>query len=714
MPTPAFYIPNHSSSSLYRVDDIAQLPGVSVRPEFADKDAYLRWAHDIGTQHCFYVLTEPIQPTLRPNKDNPIRWVYGLVGDYDGLITPESLAAALRGIPAGKAPAWMTTTYSGKARLIWLFERRIAYFNPDVWHRVASILVRELKMKGILPGLDEGAVMNLMTPFELGTDWCQPFGDARVPATLLDGILHDVSNRAQWRAEGPEIPIEAVAEEVERRWPGRWVGSFVDGARGIRFWDAKADNPTGCTVRKLGVQAFTGEGRFLPWSELLGADFVRNYRQNRIGGAIGGVYFDGQTYYQKDEAGIWRGHNSEAMKRRLSVRHGLSSETRRGQASEVAQALTAIEDMNSVDGVFPLLYLKEDIVTDGAHRYLNISRVRPLLGTGRPREWGEGFPWLAAYLDGLFGEEQLNVFLSWLAHWYNGAVSGKPRRGHALFIAGPMSAGKTLLSWRVIGGLMGGFREATGYVLGNTSFNEDLAFGPVWAIDDAAATTNHEKMVVYSQFVKKIVANPKIEFHPKFRKAVTQVFNGRVVVTLNLDSESQDMLPQAEESIKDKVDLLKVKDPGVSFGDAEGVIERELPALADFLTGWTIPDWLKTREPEVLRFGHDSWAHPDLVEVSVLNSSASGLSELLEQWRIAYFRQSEKDNWEGNAFELLSELHACENLPRAVVHDTVPSRYALGKNLQKLINQKQPWVSSVRSARGRVFRILRPDTRKKV
>jgi hypothetical protein len=277
-----------------------------------------------------------------------------------------------------------------------------------------------------------------------------------------------------------------------------------------------------------------------------------------------------------------------------------------------------------------------------------------------------------------------------------------------------MSAGKTLLSWRVIGGLMGGFREATGYVLGNTSFNEDLAFGPVWAIDDAAATTNHEKMVVYSQFVKKIVANPKIEFHPKFRKAVTQVFNGRVVVTLNLDSESQDMLPQAEESIKDKVDLLKVKDPGVSFGDAEGVIERELPALADFLTGWTIPDWLKTREPEVLRFGHDSWAHPDLVEVSVLNSSASGLSELLEQWRIAYFRQSEKDNWEGNAFELLSELHACENLPRAVVHDTVPSRYALGKNLQKLINQKQPWVSSVRSARGRVFRILRPDTRKKV
>jgi hypothetical protein len=98
-------------------------------------------------------LTEPIQPTLRPNKDNPIRWVYGLVGDYDGLITPESLAAALRGIPAGKAPAWMTTTYSGKARLIWLFERRIAYFNPDVWHRVASILVRELKMKGILPGL---------------------------------------------------------------------------------------------------------------------------------------------------------------------------------------------------------------------------------------------------------------------------------------------------------------------------------------------------------------------------------------------------------------------------------------------------------------------------------------------------------------------------------------------------------------------------------
>src|SRR5690606_19246377 len=98
-------------------------------------------------------------------------------------------------------------------------------------------------------------------------------------------------------------------------------------------------------------------------------------------------------------------------KRHLNVLHGLSNESKKGQPSEVAEALTTIDRQHRVDGAFPCLYLRDDVVYDGSAKYLNIARARVVEGTKAPRQWGEGFPWLASYLDGLFKDKQLPVFL---------------------------------------------------------------------------------------------------------------------------------------------------------------------------------------------------------------------------------------------------------------------------------------------------------------
>jgi len=704
----AFFIRNHSSSDLHSAE-ISALPTLSTRPTFKDKSLFVAWCHDIGTEHVFYSLFEPEQPGVRSSAQNPIRMMHGIVADYDGAADAINASLPTLKFPAGLAPTWITKTYSDKARLIWVLERPVPVFSPEILARVLSALAKELKLRAILPGLDEAFFNNPHTPMELGTDWRQPFGDTRLPSTLVMTILHDASTRVKWKSDTIDIPIEAVEAEVNKRWPGRWAGPFVDGAKGVRFWDPKADNLTGCTIRPSGAQAWTGEGKFLPWSEILGGEFVKQYRQNRIGGAIDGVYYDGMTYWQMDDGGLWSGFTGQQMSRRLAVKFGLSTEAKKGQTSEVAQAITSIEDCKRVDGAFPCLFIKDEVVQDGTQKYLNIARAKVIEGTGAKREWSDGFPWLARYLSGLFDEQQLNVFLSWFAHFYNGARLGKPKRGQALFLCGPASAGKTFLSQCVVGAAVGGFQEATRYILGETSFNESLFYSPVWAVDDAVAGADPKKHTLYSQMVKKFVANPSQEFHPKFKKAVTHKFNGRLITTLNDDPVSQSMFPQVEGTILDKILALLARSPGVSFAGAEELVVAELPYLTDFLRHWVLPDWLQTRAEEVVRFGMDAWHHPDLISAAREVSASAGLCELLDRWRTFYFRRfSDRAEWSGNVTDLIFELQQTEGIAQ-YVRQVAPSRIILSRDLQQLTRQGLSWIEYRRTAAARVYVIKNPN-----
>lgn len=703
----AFYLKNHSSSELFAAD-LAALQTLSTRPTFADKKAYAAWCHDSSTEHVFYVLYEPEMPGQRSGAQNPVKFCHGLVADYDGH--PAAIDAALPNLSfkAGCAPAWVTTTYSGKARLIWIFERPIPCYNPDVMGRLRATLAKQLKVRDLLPGLDEGAFDNPHTPFELGTNWRQPWGDTRVSSTVLMAALHSASAKAKFTTTGPEIPVEAVEAEVHRRWPGRWTGAFVPGAQGVRFWDANADCPTGAWIRDHGVQAFTGESKFMPWGEILGQDFVKAYVTNRIGGAIDGIYYDGREYWQLDERGRWSGFSGQQIARRMNVQFGLSTESRRGAASEVASAMTSIESCKKVDGAFPCLFSEKDVVEDGNRTYLNISRAKCIRAGDTVRQWGEGFPWLAAYIDGLFDQQQKEVFLSWLAHFYNNARTHTPRKGHALFVAGPVSAGKTFLSQRVVGGLVGGFSDASAYLLGKTDFNEELFYDAIWGVDDAVAGSDPKRHAHYSQMVKKFVANPHQTFHPKFKKAVTFRYQGRLIVTLNLDEESVSMLPSLDHSILDKLIILKAANPGTSFKGAEETVRDELPAFAEFIARWQTPVWLTTREHECNRFGHDAFAHPELLATAADNSSSVGMRELLEKWRVLHFRGVKADTWTGTVTELQSELQDTESL--AKLADRVAySRNHFGQQLKALQRQGTDWISDKRNNSGlRAYTIRRP------
>jgi hypothetical protein len=704
----AFYLRNQSASTLLTAP-LAALPTLARRPAFADKAAFRVWCQDSRTAHVFYTLAEPTQPHLRSSAQNPVKFLHGLVADYDGDAAAIQAALASLTFPDGRAPTWVTTTFSGKARLLWVFERPVPVFNPGLLARFIDLLARELKLARLLPGLDPAALGNPHTPYEVGTQWRQPWGDTRLPSSFVFCFLHDASERAKWPGAGVEIPLEEIAAEVERRWPGRWTGPFAAGARGVRFWDPAADNPAGCTLRAGGVQAWSGEGRFLPWAELLGAEFVKRYRADRLGGAIAGVYFDGREYWRRDGAGRWRSWCIEAMKRHLHVDHGLSRAELKGEPSDVARALTTIEKLQHVDGAFPCLFLRDDVVTDGTHRYLNIARALPLAPPPGPAPaWGEGFPWLAAYFTGLLDDEQRPWLFAWLAHFYQSAAAGRPRRGHALFLAGPATAGKTLLSRCIIGGLVGGFQDASNYLLGTTRFNESLFHAPVWAVDDAVASTDARAHALYTQVVKRLVANPHLEFAAKFKKEITFRHNGRLIVTLNVDEDSLGMLPAADHTITDKLVVLLVRNPGVSFIDVEATLARELPAFAGWLAAHTIPPALQRNPHETARFGHDAFFHPDLLANARESSGARPLAELLDLWRTSYFRLYDKPYWEGNATQLMIALRAADHLAGLAREMARGDQRAFGRNLQKLVKEELPWLTLTRTKTARLYRIPRP------
>jgi hypothetical protein len=125
MTTPqAFFIKNHSSTDLHSAP-LASLPTLSQRPQFPSKADYAKWCHDATTEHVFYTLVEPEFTNQRSSGQNRIKYLHGIVADYDGDAGAITAALPELKFGPGKAPTWVTTTYSGKARLIWCFEKPV-------------------------------------------------------------------------------------------------------------------------------------------------------------------------------------------------------------------------------------------------------------------------------------------------------------------------------------------------------------------------------------------------------------------------------------------------------------------------------------------------------------------------------------------------------------------------------------------------------------
>lgn len=624
---------------------------VSTQPAFGSKPEWLVWRGRPDTEHLLFTPAEGLNPALRCDaKTNPIRRLHALVADYDSLITPAMDEAVLQNAPSDLRPNWISHTFSGGRRLVYLFEEPLV-FDPVIAKKFLSVALVQLRLRKLLPGLDtDRAWPNITQIYDVGSAWTR-ISDKPLPSSVLHLWLTEAAKNANWKTDDALIPIEAVAAEVERQYPASWPGEFALGARGNVFWDG-GQNPTSTIVAENGMICFSREKIFYSWAEVLGAAFVRKFTADKIGGAVSSTWWDGRSYFCKDDVQWWT-HTTETVRRALMVDHGLDAgKQRTDTCSEVDRALRFIEKHRRVAGAVPFVYNPADIVHLNGQKFLNTSHVKPLPPADEPQEWAENFPWLAAFFQARLLPNEWPYLLAWVQRVYSGALAGNPLRCQALFLVGGHSLGKTLFSNKIMGGAMGGFADASSHIAKGSEFNRELGETGLLCVDDAEVASDPVSHRRWSEAIKKIVANPVFTWRAMRRDPQTIPLNGKIIVTLNDDMYSLQMIPDLAVSMVEKVLILKFHDGPFQFQSnhiQETIIQSELPFFLRYTLDWAPP-------AEVLgepRFGVTPYINDDLRSKSL---HAGGVGELLEI--VAMYMKSrppEDGDWVGTASDFYAK-----------------------------------------------------------
>jgi hypothetical protein len=685
----------------------------------ADKDKFDAWRKRPASEHLVYTGYEAVNCGMRvsKNKNNPVRRMHAIVVDYDAINNDEACATVLDRCPADLRPTWFSRTFSpGHARLVYMFEAPLCVEVGPLLKEFLKIAYNELQVKKLLAGPEDGAFMDPARHYDVGRDW-KKLGDFKLSTNMLNYWLVQAAKKTHWDEIGEiVIPIEKVAAEVERQFPGRWQGAFEVGARGVVFFNPNSTNPTAAIVTEAGMICFSEDQLFHPWSKIFGGSFIRQFQQDKIGAAVKNVWYDGRYYYLKSTYGVWEPHSKEDFIARLKVRHGIDAGKGRGEvSSEMDQTLVYVQENRRVSGVVPRVYDKSELLYFNGRRFLNCAAVDPIIPADTPQEWGVNFPWIAEFLDTAFDRalvpcvtkgkppQPADVILhAWTKRFYGSALGGELDKGQALFLAGGVDRGKTLLSTRIIGGLLGGLSDASDFLNSSTSFNKELLEVGLWCIDDGVASQDPQAHQKFSDMVKRAVANPFFSYHAKYRDAQRVAWHGRVVTTLNDDASSIRILPNLDTSIEDKIIVLKFAEGRREFPDAKemnNILARELPFYARWLIDHQPPPELYGDK----RFGVNSYIDESLRVKSLHAGGVSDLMELIDLW-IKRCRPMEKHGkeWKGNASEWFAEASLDEGLRPLVSKFTVRS---LGKKFVEASRIPGSRISVVPHHEGNLYAI---------
>jgi hypothetical protein len=709
-----FYIRNLSAESVYPGApwDGSELT-IPNAVTYQGKSGMIKWANDVSTKHMFFSAVEGESGALRVSRDNPAYKIHGVVADYDSKISESMLATLSERSATEFLPNYMSRTFSGGARLVWLFEEPVIVAGNQIATSFFKTVAQHLRFSKLLPGLDAKAMFTPTQYYEQGYSW-KALSTDRIRSEFVWKWMSEAGDRSKWPTDEVNIPLDAVREQIEKEYPGAWRGPLTIGTRSRRFWDKSADNETAAVVRPTGFQCFTGPVPFMPWSAVLGEAFVKRYDADRIGKVLNNIYYDDASgkYWFQDGRQRWVCESLTGISRLLRTEFGLDGKIPKGGTfSEVDKALLEVQKFRRVDAALPFIHHRPGVIRNDGRSFLNTAWakcINPAPESGGA--WGEKFPWIARYLqEYLINDDQLYPFLAWWRHAYTNALKHTPRLGHALFFIGPQNCGKTLMNQRVIGASLGGAMDARSFLVEGNQFSGSCLEHPVLSIDDSTSSSDARKHLKYSAMIKAMVANPQVEYNQKFRAAGQVFWYGRILVSLNDDVRSLQMIPDLEQSLLDKIMLFQVQTPQTyHFPDnytLEKTIERELPWALRWLIDWEVPEELKGD----MRFGVIPYQNPELFRQAVESDYSSAFLDVLdlflEEYQTAF---PQKTYWEGSAAQLLSDMNNCERVSRVAREFTTRQ---IGLHLRSLAGRdsRMERVTRHRRSYGHLWRIPLKD-----
>ncbi len=632
---------------------------------------------DPSFKHHFFSAFEGMTESVfvsKEAKNRPFRqWC--LIVDYDARLSDTMREHVKNNPPVEYPPSWLVTTVSGNARLIWDFELPVMFSNDQQALAFLNQITRRLQLSRWLPGLDLKCLRGLYQCCELGQKWEPLTPEAKIPIAVLNSWLLDASKTVTLLS--PEdhktnIPLTHIAEEVVKRFPGRWQGEFDLGRRGIRFWDPVADNPTAAVVTPEGMMCFTGDKPFMTWKAIFGPRFVEEYEAAKADIIMRRALWDEKCFWLQLGDENWERFTAEHFSRWLKC-EGMSSKPEfSGGASEIDKMMILIQTHCRVRAALPFVFQPQGPMTFRGERILNISRVKVL----QPADAGifhdfdsavKTFPFIWSFLTNFLERVdkrpvQLTYLLHWMKHVYETGYYMRPRPGHAIVLAGTMSKGKTFFATALLGKMLGGSGDSSDFVVKGSQWTNQLAKWPIALIDDQQGGANHEAHTQFSAVVKKLVANRSMSYNGKYESTGEVEWLGRVIINCNDDAESLRLLPTMDNSIADKISLLRVNGASdfvfpADESETSRHLEEELPYFCRFLLDMKYEEDAKNAVST--RFFLKPFHHPFLMGHACRGGMSYSVYELLQPFLQAYKKEKPDDPiWQGTASQLYQCLYA--------------------------------------------------------
>jgi hypothetical protein len=413
------------------------------------------------------------------------------------------------------------------------------------------------------------------------------------------------------------------------------------------------------------------------------------------------IYYDSYRtcFWVTNNRQCWIRVNTLAVQRRLAEQGKRRARQNNERVSEIDAFLTAIERSHDVDYASSLAGFKAGVYVINEHRIL--VRDSPKLIPPRAGQWDR----LQGIISNMLGEDQQQYLFGWLKIAVESLYAHNLRPGQALVLAGPRACGKSLLQ-NIITKILGGrSHKPHRYMSGLTPFNAELFEAEHLMIEDEEASTDIRARRNFGTKIKEICANATQSCHPKHRTAIHLTPFWRLSASVNDEPENIMILPPIDESIEDKLIILKANHhlmPMPTATDKErelfwSLLESELPAFIDFLFKWKIPDDLSSQ-----RYGVTHFHHPDILEALGAFSPENRLHELIEA---QLFNSAAPGSWQGTAAKLERELTAHDSKVQREANKLFTFPAACGTYLGRLQKLHKDHFEPKHTKQGNVWTI---------
>jgi hypothetical protein len=320
----------------------------------------------------------------------------------------------------------------------------------------------------------------------------------------------------------------------------------------------------------------------------------------------------------------------------------------------------------------------------------------PRIPNAKAGKW----PFIERFVGELLGGEQGLHFGLWLARAREALAARSFRPGQLVALAGPSGCGKSLLQSIVTESFGGRCASPYLYMVGETTFNADLAQAEHWSIEDRASSTDIRTRRKFGASLKEAVVNRDLQVHAKGRQAIVLPTFRRVTLSTNDEPENLMILPPLDESIVDKVNLYHCGVAAVGDDRARtwGTIQKELPAFLHECASLKTPAKWKDD-----RYGLRAYQHATLAETITAAAPETRLLTLIDE---AVFGGKDESPWQGSAAQLEKVLLTSEfghAVGKLLYYSTAASVY-----LQRLAVRYPARVSSKRNAGKTTWTLCAP------